>query len=112
MDADISSEMAFPVYSLMYLLEFVISLSNASLEAIVKIGFLIFVVGMVIELISSRLGENIREGGEYVIVGGISGYATGVIVQAFFPLVPSPLNWIIFLVPLVPLILSIKSIVQ
>ncbi|MDY6986043.1 MAG: hypothetical protein SVE93_06555 [Candidatus Thermoplasmatota archaeon] len=102
MDDDISPGI---VYSLVYLLAFFIPLSNASLEAKVSFGFWTLLVGVVIALfISSGLGETISEGGINIIVGGILGYTTGAIVQVLFPLVPSPFNWIISLIPLVPLL--------
>lgn len=101
------------VHSLVYLLEFVISLAIATLEAI-RIGFLIIIVGIVILLISSRLGEDIIESGRSIIVGGITGSVCNVFVQeifANFPSLPSSFKGILFLVPLVPLISSIVALV-
>ncbi len=102
---DIYLKMASLVYLLICLLDFVISLSNASLEAKVCIGLLIILVGIVIALfISSGLGMDTAEAGINIIVGGILGYVTAAIVQVLFPLIPSPSNWIISLVPLAPLL--------
>ncbi len=112
MDDDISGELASFVYALAYLLAFFIPLSNASLEAKVSFGFWMLLVGVVIKFMSSGLGETISEGGINIIVGVIEGLAIGVIFQAVFPLVPAPLNGLIFITFLMPSILGFISIAQ
>jgi len=99
-------------YTATWLLSLVTPLANIGLEATVMIGVVVILGSIIVSPVSKRMGKEIRAEGKNIICGGITGCVLGAIAYAFSTSVSFPFNLMISLGFLIPLWISVGSLLK